>query len=86
MDFRYAQYGYGDDATEENKEVFCDRDKAIQVKCLFGFFCSSSSQMEVSITTNDVKRRGNCFACLSAKQSNILDLTIAYPQSALFKS
>ncbi len=52
MDFRYAQYeqrnGWAD-VTQQNKEEFCDKDKAIQVKCLFGFFCSSSSEMEVSM-------------------------------------
>ncbi len=39
MDFRYAQYGYGDDVTEETKEYYCDPNKAIQTT---GTFTSST--------------------------------------------
>lgn len=62
MDFRYASYKYmnsATDVTHQNKIEFIDPDRAIQVKCLFGFFCSSSSQMEVRIS-----RRSICLNCV----------------------
>jgi hypothetical protein len=51
MDFQFAMYKERNaldvTVTQKNKELYIDKNRAIQVKCLFGFFCSSSSTMEV---------------------------------------
>jgi hypothetical protein len=57
MDMKYAMYTQmNSDATvtEKNKERYIDKNRAIQVKCLFGFFCSSYDEMEVSVFVRDL--------------------------------
>jgi hypothetical protein len=52
MDMKYAMYTQMDSdatVTEKNKENYIDKNRAIQVKCLFGFFCSSPNEMEVGV-------------------------------------
>jgi hypothetical protein len=45
MDYRYGKYAYGDVVTESNKEQYIDPDRAIQCKCLLGFYCPNSTTM-----------------------------------------